>query len=219
MRLGERISARMADLGVSQSALARKIGVTQQAVGKLINGPATTSRHLHLIARELQTTPQYLMGETSDPTEGALPVPTPELIAEQLDLVFIPEIDMAYGLGGTFIDIHVEPTTMAFPRSWLRAFTPADPKHLYFARGAGDSMEPTIMDQDIVLIDRSQMTIRQQDRIWAITYGQIGAIKRVRAMADGTYKIMSDKTSVSDEVAVDGEMHVVGRVVGVIRKL
>jgi phage repressor protein C with HTH and peptisase S24 domain len=43
-------------------------------------------------------------------------------------------------------------------------------------------------------------------------------IKRVRAMPDGSYKLMADNPQVREETAVDGEMFVIGRVVGVIRR-
>lgn len=40
-----------------------------------------------------------------------------------------------------------------------------------------------------------------------------------RPMPDGSVKILSDNDRVPPEIAVDGEMHVIGRVVAVIRKV
>ena len=65
----------MQALGFSQSLLARRIGVSQAAIHKLVNGTSRSSGSLHLIARELQTTPAYLTGETDDPDENAPPPP------------------------------------------------------------------------------------------------------------------------------------------------
>lgn len=135
------------------------------------------------------------------------------------DAVLVQEIDLAYGMGSTYLDVAaVEPKSIPFPRPWLRTFTNADPEHLFFARGDGDSMMPTILDQDIVLIDRSQIMINRQDRIWAVAYGDLGMIKRVRAMPDGSYQLLSDNPNVEPATAVDGEMSVIGRVVAVIRR-
>ena len=101
---GERLKARMEERGVSQTELARRVGVSQQAIGKLVSGESSTSRQLHKIARELATSPAYLMGETDDPDEGAL-VPLPaEDVAGDLGLVAIKEVDLALGLGGGYID-------------------------------------------------------------------------------------------------------------------
>jgi transcriptional regulator with XRE-family HTH domain len=67
----ERFRQRLRDTGISQAELARRIGISQQAIGKLATGGAYGSKHLHRIARELGTTPAYLAGETDDPNADA----------------------------------------------------------------------------------------------------------------------------------------------------
>lgn len=204
----------MAAAGLSQTDLAKTVGVSQQAIGKIISGETSKSGYLHKIAHALGTTPAYLTGETDDPALGAALLPSTAVIVDRLDLVAVHEIDLAFGLGGTYLDSgHVQEKVIHFPRAWLRQFTAADPAMLVFARGDGDSMAPTINDHDIVLIDRTHTSINRQDRIWAMAYGEIGMIKRVRAMPDGSYKLMSDNPAVEAEFAVDGELHVFGRVV------
>lgn len=68
--IGDRIKLRLEALGMSQSALARAIGVTQGTINSLVSGRSRSSSHLHVIARELQTTIAYLTGETDDPDAG-----------------------------------------------------------------------------------------------------------------------------------------------------
>lgn len=53
--------------GLSQSELARRVGVRQPTIFKVVSGSSSQSKHLHRIARELGTTPAYLSGETDDP--------------------------------------------------------------------------------------------------------------------------------------------------------
>lgn len=219
MTIGERIDERLKALGLSQSELARRVGVSQATIAGLITGRSSGSKHLHAIARELRTTPQYLTGETDDPTEGALPLPTPEMMAEQLGLVEIKEIDLSYGMGASYLDSPVTTKTRYFPVNWLRFYTCSNPDKLFFARAIGDSMVPTLYDGDMVLIDTSELEPRFGDQIWAIAFGVTGMIKRLRPMPDGSVKILSDNDRVPPEIAVDGEMHIVGRVVAVIRKL
>lgn len=60
---------------MSQSELARRVGISQASVFRLVKGEAYGSKHLHRIARELRTSPSYLSGETDDPDEGAPPPP------------------------------------------------------------------------------------------------------------------------------------------------
>lgn len=80
-------------------------------------------------------------------------------------------------------------------------------------------MMPTIFDQDIVIIDRSDRRFNSQDRIWAVAYGQFGMIKRVRALPDGQFEIGSDNPNVRPIIAAADEIHFIGRVVGVIRRI
>lgn len=215
----DRVRQRMDELGLSQSGLAQKVGVSQAAIAKITSGQSFGSKHLHRIARELGTTAAFLTGETDDPSEGALPVPTADDIADQVGGVRIKEIDLDYGMGASWIDgVPVTEVERVFPADWLIQFTRAAPKHLFFAHGAGDSMMPTIMDRDIVLIDTTQQTLNMADRIWAVAFGGAGMIKRLRPQPDGGVKLMSDNPSVRDEVAYDGELSIIGRVVGVLRK-
>jgi transcriptional regulator with XRE-family HTH domain len=81
----ERFRAAMADREISQSELARRVGVSQQTIFKLAQGQSQSSRYLHKIARELGTTPAYLSGETEDPDADA--PPTPELTHEHRELI------------------------------------------------------------------------------------------------------------------------------------
>jgi len=64
--VGVRIIARLNALGISQSELARRVGVSQPAINHLIRRGVGGSSHIHRIARELQTSPEFLTGETDD---------------------------------------------------------------------------------------------------------------------------------------------------------
>lgn len=211
--------------GISQSEMARRVGVSQSTIWKLTQPGAQGSKHTHRIASILGTSPEYLMDETEDPSPTGLserPLGWGAFPAEQKpdpDMVEIAQIDMRYGMGATYIDGPVVANPRRFSRAWLRQFTPAAPEHLVWALGDGDSMEPTIRDGEVILIDRSRDTVNMADAIWACTLGDIGMIKRLRPMPDGAVKVLSDNPSVPPETAVDGELHVIGRVVAVVRRL
>lgn len=72
MVMGERIQRLLDVREMSQSELARRLGLRQSTINMLIKGGSQGSKHLHRIARELGTTPAYLSGETDDP-ESELP--------------------------------------------------------------------------------------------------------------------------------------------------
>jgi len=135
------------------------------------------------------------------------------------DLVEIDHVDLRFGMGATYLDGPVETEKRVFSRSWLRNFTRAAPEQLFWTLGDGDSMEPTIRSGEVILIDRSQDTLRSADGIWAVTVGDIVQVKRLRPRASGAVEILSDNPAVPPDLAVDGELHVIGRVVAVVRRL
>ena len=216
----ERLAHRMRDKGISQAELARRVGISQQAIGKLVNGSSRSSPNIGRIAEVLETTPAYLAGQVDDAEEGAMLLPTEDIIADMLDLVTIDEIDLAFGLGETYTDqVPVETTRRRFPRAWLLTLTDAPPAHLVFARGRGDSMMPTLLDGDIVLIDKTQSTFREQDVLWAVLMGDAGMIKRLRMRPSGRIALLSDNSMVPPDEVAPNEIRNVGRVVFIGRRM
>jgi phage repressor protein C with HTH and peptisase S24 domain len=135
------------------------------------------------------------------------------------DLVELDYVDLRFGLGGSYVDGPVTVEKQQFSRGWLEQITRSPPELLFWAETDGDSMEPTIRSGEIILGDRSQTTPRFGDGIWAIALGEIGMIKRLRPLPNGNVEIHSDNPVVPPAIAADGEMHVIGRVVAVVRRL
>lgn len=109
MIIGERVLERMRAADLSQAELARRVGVAQPTIFKLIHSSKKGSAHLHKIARELGTTPAYLSGETDDPAPDALPpvrhVSPPTIL---LPVMLPPEYalaDMFRGLMASMPDV------------------------------------------------------------------------------------------------------------------
>ncbi len=152
--------------------------------------------------------------------ENFTPQSEPQQLADQLDAVLVSEIEVGYSMGGgADIGDHVVVQQIPLSRGWLSTLTPAPAEQIYVARGDGDSMMPTLLDQDIVIIDRSQTQLKHQDRIWVVVYSGFSMIKRLRALPDGTLQINSDNPSVSPIIASGDEAFILGRVVGIVRKI
>lgn len=221
----ERLAALRKELDISQEELARRTGSTQPSINRLEGGGTERPRNLVAIARELQCSPEYLLGETDDPSPLAGMKDKRlsyghEPAHKSSDLVELAEFDVAYGLGATYI--HDEPQRAemrTFSRAWIRHFTKSPVSKLFWATGSGTSMTPVIQENDLVLIDTDQQTPRMWDHLWAIEMHGMGMIKALRPGKDGAMRIISLNPSFPEEVAVDGEMNVVGRVVAVVRKL
>ncbi len=223
MSVGQRIQERIDATGISQADIARAIGVSPQAVSKIVRGETHQPQRLYQIARTLKTTPEYLLGETDDPS--------PQLGEQQLAwrgppaevaeaTVMIPQLDIGYSMGGGSVFTDYAQTAMIpFPREWLRPLIGGTFGELFVARGEGDSMMPTILDGDIVIVDTAQKTIVKQDRLWCLSYGDLGMIKRVRVQPDGGALIISDNPAVENFTAYDQEVHTIGRVIWIGRRV
>lgn len=204
----------------SRPTLGARMGTSGQQVERLEKGQRKlTQGWIDKAASALGVTPSEIispLGDDFQPSPGQLP---DKSLGDE-DAVEIQEWDFAYGMGGgTFLDLPVTGDRHQFSRAWLRQFTHAPPEKLFLARGTGDSMSPTIHDSDIVIIDTSERMARVGDKIWALAYGDVGLIKRVRPMPDGSFKMLSDNPVVDPETAYDSELSFVGRVVAVVRKI
>ncbi len=212
--------------GTHVAGIAKKAGVSPSTLQRPANGSATTRMSLRTLEKLQAAYPgfpgwsKYRAAETRLPYQPQKPVPA--FGASQPDMVEIAAIDLNFGLGAAFMDSEIvehQVETMLFPADWLRSITRSSPDRLYWAKGIGNSMEPTIGDGDVILIDRSAVGSTFGDLYWAIAYGQTGMIKRLRPMPDGSVKILSDNPNVPPELAHDGELHVFGRVIAVVRRI
>lgn len=146
--------------------------------------------------------------------------PTLEQEMASQGIAMVEEVDLALGMGGgMYAELAESKGFVPFKREWLDGLHRGALSSLRVVRGEGDSMQPTILDGDLVLIDMAQNSIMAQDRIWAVFWGDLGMIKRVRRTPGGTFQLLSDNPAISPVEAVDGEMHVLGRVIWIGRRI
>jgi len=205
--------------GKTSAEVARAAKLASSTINRHFNGSASTRLSLSTIEKLRAAFPNFPgwsgVGESRSSFNHDRPAP----IGDRSDTIELEQVDLRYGMGGTYADGPVEVERRAFSREWLRSITSAAPGNLFWAIGDGDSMEPTIRSGEVILIDRSQDSPRLDDGIWAVTHGDIGMIKRLRHLPDGTVELHSDNHLVRPQTAVDGEMQIVGRVIAVVRKL
>jgi phage repressor protein C with HTH and peptisase S24 domain len=189
-------------VGLTEERIGEKLGISKAQIAKMIAGD---------VGRAKRT------AQSGSAQEGRVSYRAE--VAPSPDVVELDEIDLRYGMGGSYIDGPVSAAKRQFSREWLRQITRTAPEHLFWATGDGDSMEPTIRSQDIILIDRSQQTPLMGDGVWAVAWGDVGMIKRLRPLPGGTLEMHSDNPLVKPATAVDGEVHIIGRVVAVVKRL
>lgn len=194
---------------------ARKSGVPRGRISEYLNDLRSPSpQYLFMMAKALGVDAEWLR-------TGEGPVMSMRTggngVSGSVDL---PEFDISYAMGGgALIADHAEATTVAFPREWLRPIIRGSFDQVFIARGEGDSMRPTLLDGDIIIVDTAQRAMNSQDRLWCLQYGDLGMIKRLRSQPDGGILVLSDNPAVAPFTAYDGEVQLIGRVVWIGRRV
>jgi len=109
---------------------------------------------------------------------------------------------------------------LAFRTEWLRQNFTAAPADLALLDIRGDSMEPTLADGDMVLIDRTRTG--QASGIYVLNISGELVAKRLILQPGGTVEIRSDNPLYGVRVVADAaldQLVVVGRVVWHARKM
>lgn len=197
--------------GLTPSRLAYEAGVAATTILRPFNGTSTS----RLSAPTLQKL-QERFPEFTDWSDFGVVIAPPQLPP---DLVEIEEVDLRYGMGATYLDIPIETEKRVFSRSWLRNFTRSAPEQLFWASGDGDSMEPTIRSGEIILIDTAQKTVRVSGSVWAVAIGEVGMIRRIHVPSKGRFQLISEHGNLPPTDVADDELHVIGRVIAVVRRL
>lgn len=207
--------------GQSQTELAEAVGTTLNMLGKLERGERTLDVDwLEKLGEALRIEPYHLIAFPPGFEPTGSPASLEDFAAEH-GLAFVEEVDLALGMGATYLDNNQQPEVLGlvpFREEWLRDISAGDIDRLKVVRGRGDSMQPTIWDGDVVLIDTAQRRIDDQDRIWALAYGDLGVIRRVRVTPRGTWMLMPDNQVVRPDEVADNDAYVIGRVVWIGRK-
>lgn len=165
--IGTRIKSARRDANISQEELARRVGVSQGAIGHLESGRTRNTHLLVRIASALGVSAEWLETGAEMANKQALGESELALAPTDDELALVPQLDIAAACGeGTFVDHTVVKGGLAFKRSSLRDFGVPES----FARiiySAGGSMVPTIQDGRVVLLNLADREPRD-GKVYAI---------------------------------------------------
>jgi phage repressor protein C with HTH and peptisase S24 domain len=206
------------ELGVSQGELSRRLGISLSMLGKLERNERTmTFPWLEKIADALSVEPNDLLvaGDARVTRSDLVPVRSN---VEQDGSIALKAVDLTYSMGsGSVIDDYPEEGVYQIDPGLLRSITRSPPERLFVARGSGDSMFPTLINNDTVIIDTGQRRLTMQDRIWAISLHGAGGIKRLRTIGKSRILVVSDNPAVPDQEADAEDVFIAGRVIWIGR--
>jgi phage repressor protein C with HTH and peptisase S24 domain len=223
LTFGERVKFLRTEKSWSQTDLAERAGISQNAVAKIEQG-GNTSNVVEL-AKALDVSPAFLkLGEGMRASYAASLRPIAiwenEDDLPQDKYIFIPALEIKLSAGNGNLVWHVDERgqRQAFTQKW------ADRMGIDAACAAtmvvsGSSMEPRYQDGDSVVVDYCQRDTIIDGKVYAIILNNETYIKRLFKEVDGSVRIVSDNPDKSrhpDRVVMEEYMDklaIIGRVV------
>jgi len=226
--------------GMSRSELVRLSGVSKQQLSRLEGGQIRLRLdHLKPFAKHLGYSPEQMLLWGRFPGTGTDHIESSHVLGEEATndeplgppAGQVPELDTRAGLGGGGLPArevrkegrHADPIKSEgwlFPPSFVREQLHASSAHLLVLDTNGDSMAPTILSGERVIVDTGHKT-PTPDGLYAIrdTFGAI-VVKRLqvtRTAKPVRVKIISDNTNHANEEAPLNDIEIVGKVLSCLK--
>lgn len=203
MKIGDRVAAKMAELGWSEGELSRRSKVPQPTVHRIITGESKSPKqpNVESIAKALGVSVEYLWygGDIKDmPPAGATLADYTAAALVDERFVVIPRFDIAASMGpGVAVPEHLEVLQqLVVDREWIRdqRLNYSALPNLVVITGFGDSMLGTFSSGDPLLVDRG-ITAMDKDGIYVFTRKDHLHIKRLQFIDGDKVLIISDNTT------------------------
>ncbi len=137
-------------------------------------------------------------------------------------MIAVPRLGVGASAGpGALVGEEGEEGHFAFDERWLRKMAPSGSSNLSMIQVSGDSMAPTLVDGDDILVDRGDAAERLRDGIYVLRREENLSVKRLALNPAGRrVSIKSDNTAYRDfsDVRLDS-VDVIGRVVWAGRRV
>lgn len=135
-----------------------------------------------------------------------------EEVPEYGEFVFVPQVAGEISAGGGQVPNNNIELRVAFRRDWIAR--KGDVKNMSLIRVTGDSMEPTLLSGDLVLVDHGRNYIDGNGGIYALVKDNYIIIKRIQVLyPENRLKIISDNPRYGPRDCDPGEIKVNGKVI------
>lgn len=223
--LAREIQRRMKALNLSIAELERRAGVPSGRVKGILQGKSKHPRSdtIRLVAKALECTVNDLVGgseaEANIATSPDLPPEHPRDNggAEPNGTFPITELDVRVSAGpGALVEAENPTHIWRVPQDVIRSYTSAPASDLKIITVFGDSMEPSLMPGQRVMVDTADIT-PSPPGIFVVWDGLALVIKRVQVVAHSDplrVVISSDNPRYQPYERTLSEAHIRGRVIG-----
>jgi len=221
-RFGKRLKSLREDAGLSKRDLANKLGINENQIGKWERGDARPRPDMEdSLAEFFKIDPLDLY---TSPDEGPTRGGDETAFAEEKDYVLIPLYDLEASAGdGRVVEEPREPQKhLAFQLSWIKGKKGLSRKDLLLVTVVGDSMEPTLREGDVVLVDRSKSHV-PEDGLYVLRVDNTMLVKRLHKLSYRTLRVICDNDAYGyfdfDVKGPPKDLRVLGKVVWIGREI
>jgi phage repressor protein C with HTH and peptisase S24 domain len=178
-------------------------------------GLSSDERRLLQQAAVSEQADQYTLRRILQKTRG-LDADAGDTLSPPNDFVLVPRYDVKCAAGhGAAIHSEQIVDYLAFRSDWVQNTLRVSRRDLVLITVRGDSMEPTLSNDDLVLVDMSKGRF-EDNAVYVLQHNGDLLVKRVQRRLDNTVVIKSDNERYEPEIVhaqSSDELNVVGRVV------
>ncbi|SBW12236.1 putative Repressor protein CI [uncultured Alphaproteobacteria bacterium] len=169
---------------------AKRVGIPSSTFDRIWNaGTTPKAPHLVRISEAAGVSIDWLLTGRPAAAHWGMPEGSPH------DFVPIPWLQVP---GSDTIARGLAVGRLALDRNWLRRAGCPHAETVAMATAVGDSMEPTIRDGDLLLVDTGVTDFRD-DAIYLLALGATFRIKRVQRLLNGSVVVKSDNPAYATE--------------------
>jgi phage repressor protein C with HTH and peptisase S24 domain len=219
--IGIRLKLEMKKQGVSSAELARRAEVKTSFLYDVISGKSANPSTVKLarVADALGVSLAYLAGSAENPSEKYF---MPANVETSEDYVTIPRlmVDISAGSGTLVSQFHKE-ERYYFRNEWIKTHLGVKSSELRMLYVRGDSMEPTLYHNDILLVDTTKKA-PSPPGVFVLFDGFGLMPKRLEYASTNSQtllRVISDNPQYSTYERSAEEMFIIGRVVWFAREI
>lgn len=170
---------------IPQAELASAIGISASQLNKTLSGQRV------LKSSEADDIRRYFGYKIPEEDTAPIRVENGDTPPRNRSLVSVLNVAASAG-NGSIVDSEEQVYSLSFPPEYLKRLTTSSPQNLAIISVKGESMEPTLLDDDIVLLDKTKTNL-SYDGLFVLRFDDALHVKRIgRSAIPGHVMIISD---------------------------
>lgn len=220
VEFGKRLVQLREEKRLSRAAAAKKMTIGLSALQQYESGILPGPKNTEKLRSFYKCNKAWLLSGEESPFQpvdkrGLWNEPLPPEMPDEF--VLIPQVHGTISAGGGLVPDNSVDLRVAFRRDWISR--KGRPQNMSMIKVQGDSMVPTLLDGDLVLVNHSRTTVAPQGGIYAVSINNEIMIKRIQPIFPDKLLVISDNKQYSPyEIFVDN-VRVNGKIIWYARDL